>query len=280
MGRCPCQIEDLMTYRDPLSPEQREAYGRDLISFSDRELDLLGDIHGLNVLYAGGASLLWIEGLSQRIGEGGALTVIESDEYRVERARHALNDADLSAPVDLVVGSVFEMPIRNGGFDLAYSAGLFHELDVRGRDAAGALAELARVVRGGGRVATGDWVDMGRAPPPLDLEWERMEAELEREFSGAELFGIRPPEKLVALHEEVLADVRWRVSSPHHLRHLGKIMLSEPDEAAEWASLSEAARHRLLSRRLALKERIRREGYSRMATLYVEGRVPKVRPDR
>jgi uncharacterized protein involved in exopolysaccharide biosynthesis len=41
---------------DMLSREEREEYEDDLISFSDRELDLLGDVTGLQVLYAGGSS--------------------------------------------------------------------------------------------------------------------------------------------------------------------------------------------------------------------------------
>ena len=260
---------------ETLSPDQRDAYERDLIAFCDRELDLLGDIRGLNVLYAGGASPLWIEGLSQRIGEGGLLTIIEADEYRVEQAQRGLRDADLAAPVDLVLGSVFGMHFGDGVFDLAYSSGLFHELNVSGKPAESALVEMACVVRAGGRLATGDWVDTGGEPPPVDLEWERMEAEVADEADGTRLYGIGPPERLTALHEACLRDVQWRVSPPYHLRHLGKIMLSEPDEPAEWATLSRAVRRSLLARRLALKERIRREGYGRMATLYVEGRVWK-----
>ena len=270
----------MTSYRDPLSPEQRDAYERDLISFCDRELDLLGDIRGLNVLYAGGASPLWIEGLSQRIGGGGALTAIEADGNVVERARQGLGDADVAAPVGLAAGSVFEMPFEDGVFDLAYSAGFFHELDVGEKPVKAALAEMARVVRADGRVATGDWVDTGGEPQPVDLEWERMDAEAAGEADGARLYGIGPPERLVALHEEVLGDVQWRVSPPYPLRHLGEIMLTEPDEPVEWASLSEAVRSGLLAQRLALKERIRREGYGRIATLYIEGRVRRVRSDR
>ncbi|HLL57708.1 MAG TPA: hypothetical protein VK359_07270 [Rubrobacteraceae bacterium] len=71
------RIENLMPHGlykwDPLTSEERDEYENDLISFCDRELDLLGDIEGLDVLYAGGSSLLWIEGLSQRIGEKGSL---------------------------------------------------------------------------------------------------------------------------------------------------------------------------------------------------------------
>jgi SAM-dependent methyltransferase len=256
---------------DPLTPEEREAFEEDLISFSDRELGLLGDIHNLNVLYAGGATPLWLEGLSQRIGDGGSLTAIEADVDLVEQARESLEDAGLSTPVSLVVGNVFEPPFASGAFDLVYSAGLFHELDVREKPAEDVLAALARVIRPGGRVATSDWVDMHEEPSPADLEWERMEAEAECEISGMRLHGIGSPERLIRLHEKFLRDTRWRVSSPYPLRHLDKLMLSEPDEPTEYASLSGDTRRKLLTRRAALKERIRREGYGRPATLYVEG---------
>ncbi|HEX2233026.1 MAG TPA: hypothetical protein VHG69_06635, partial [Thermoleophilaceae bacterium] len=93
---------------DPQTPGEREALEDDLISFSERELDLLGDLSGLRVLYAGGASPLWLEGLSQRIGEGGSLTALEADAERVREGPEALGDASLAAPVCLVAGDVFE----------------------------------------------------------------------------------------------------------------------------------------------------------------------------
>jgi len=265
---------------DPLTPEERTAFEEDLISFSDRELDLLGDIRGLNVLYAGGAALLWLEGLSQRIGDGGSLTAIETDADLVEQAQESLEDTQLSAPVSLVVGDMFELPFASGVFDLVYSAGLFHELDVREKPAEDVLVALARVVRSGGQVAASDWVDTSEKPSPVDLEWERMEAEAEYEVSGTLLYGIGPPGRLIRIHERVFGDIRWRVSSPYPLRHLDKVMLSESDdEPAEYAALSGDTRLRLLTRRAALKERIRREGYSRAATLYVEGRVKENPPN-
>ena len=258
---------------DPLTLGEREEFETDLISFCDRELDLLGDIRGLDVLYAGGASALWLEGLSERIGSEGSLTAIEADVDLVEQARESLEGTDLSAPVSFVVGNVFEPPFPSGTFDLVYSAGFFHELDVRKNPVEAALAVLARAARPGGRVATSDWVDTGEEPPPVDLEWEKMEAEAAREVGGTKLYGIGPPERLIQLHERAFRDVRWCVSPSYPLRHLDKVMLSEPEE---YASLSGDARLRLLARRAALKERIQREGYNRMAMLYVEGGVEKI----
>jgi hypothetical protein len=241
---------------DPLTPEEREEFECDLISFCDRELDLLGDIQGLDVLYAGGSSALWLEGLSQRIGEAGTLTAIEADAGRLRGAEDTLRDADLAAPVRLVRGDVFRPPFEPAMFDLVYSAGLLHELDIRERTAGDALAALVCVTRPGGRLATSDFVDSVQA---VQLEDEELQRDLAREASGTELFGIGPPERLVALHEELLADVRWRLLPTFEIRHLAKVVLAEEELAGP--------------RLEALRDRIRREGYTRPATLYLEGFV-------
>jgi hypothetical protein len=256
---------------DPLSPEEREAYERGLISFCDHELDLLGDIEGLDVLYAGGSSPLWLEGLSQRIGRTGTLVALEAETELVGEGCELLRDADLAAPVRLVAGDVFRPPFEGDTFDLAYSAGLLHELDVRERSAEEVLAALASVIRIGGRIATSDFVD---SVPTVQLEDEELQREMARELSGAELYGIGPPERLVAPHEALLDDVRWQLSPPHPVRYLDKVVLAE-EEPEELRRLPVGARRRLLERRIALRERIRHEGYTRPATLSVEGRVSR-----
>jgi SAM-dependent methyltransferase len=255
---------------DPLTPEEREEFEEDLIAFCDRELDLLGDIRGLDVLYAGGSSVLWLEGLSRRIGEGGSLTALDIAAERIKEARELLEGLDLPAPVRLVTGNVFEPPFRPRTFDLVYSAGLFHELDVRERTAEDALAALAAVTRPGGRIATGDFVD---SMPAVQLEDEEIEAELAREISGSELYGIGPPERLVSLHERFLTGVRWRISPPRNVRHLHRLVLAEEDPPG-LSPLSAGTRRRFRRSREAFLERVRREGYTRPATLYVEGLVP------
>jgi SAM-dependent methyltransferase len=252
---------------DPLTPEEREEFEDDLIAFCDRELDLLGDIRGLDVLYAGGSSVLWIEGLSQRVGDGGSVTAIDLDAERVEETLNSLQEAGLTAPVRLLAGDVFGMPFDPDTFDLVYSSGMFHELDVMERSTHEALARLHRVARPGGRVATSDFVN---SEPAVQLEDEELEAELMREAYGRDLYGLGPPERLVALHERLLSEVRWLLSPPRPIRHLGKLVVAE-EEPAELATLP-AARN-LRERREALGDRILREGYTRPATLYVEGVV-------
>ena len=75
---------------DPLTPDEREEYESELIALCERELNLLGDIEGLNVLYAGGASPLWLEGLACRVGLTGRLTALELDPDRVPRTAEIL----------------------------------------------------------------------------------------------------------------------------------------------------------------------------------------------
>ncbi len=259
------------SYKDPLTLEEREEFEEDLISFCDDQLDLLGDIRGLDVLYAGGCSLLWIEGLSSRIGDGGNLTALDLDREAIENTRERLTEADLPAPVDLVTGDIFAAPFGDETFDLAYSAGLFHELDVAEEPAVKALASLTRVVRSGGRVAATDFVD---SVPAVQIQDECLRDALVNELFGRKLYGIGSAERLVALHENFLEDVNWHVLQPYPIRHFGKIALSEvPDDLI---LLPTASRDLWRERHEALRGRIHREGYTRPATLYVEGRVVDV----
>jgi len=161
------------------------------------------------------------------------------------------------------------MPFDPRTFDLVYSSGLFHELDVKERGAEDALAGLHIVTRHGGKVATSDFVD---SEPAVQLEEERLDAELRREAYERNLYGIGPPERLVALHEKLLTDVRWLASPARRIRHLGKLALAE-DEPAELSLLPPATARRLRDIRDAVRGRILGEGYTRQATLYVEGLV-------
>lgn len=257
------------SYKDLLTPEEREEFEEDLISFSDRQLDLLGDIRSLDVLYVGGSSLLWIEGLSSRIGAYGSLTVLDLDEEALGDTHERLAVANLAAPVNFVPGDVFAPPFEKETFDLVYSAGLFHELDVAEEPAEEALSSLARLVRYGGRVVMTDFID---SVPAAQIEDERLRDTLVYELFGRKLYGIGPAERLVALHEGILEDVRWCVQPPEPIRHFEKIALAE-EEPEGLLLLPSETRERWRGRREVLRERIRREGYTRPATLYVEGRT-------
>jgi len=258
-----------MYEENPLTPGEREELEDDLIAFCDRELDLIGDIRGLEVLYAGGSSPLWIEGLSQRIGESGTLVAIDLDAERVDATQASLGDAELAAPVRLLAGDILAMSFEPDSFDLVYSSGLFHELDVKERSVTDTLVAIRFVARLGSRVVTADFVD---SVPAVQLEDEELEAEMRRAAYGNEVYGIGPPERLIALHEELLSDVRWRLEPPMEIRHLWKLVLAE-NEPATLSSLPPGVARRLRERRQALRHIISKEGYTRPATLYVEGLV-------
>ena len=253
--------------QDPLTSGEREQLEDDLIAFCDRELDLLGDIRGLAVLYAGGSSPLWIEGLSQRIGEGGSLVAIDLDTERVDETQASLDEAELAAPVRLVADDIFAMPLGPDPFDLVYSSGLFHELDVSKRGAEDALVALRSVARSGGKVVTADFVD---SEPAVQLEDEELEAEMRRAAYGSEVYGIGTPERLISLHQKLLRDVRSHVSPPQEIRHLWKLILAE-GEPTVLTSLPAKVALRWRERRRRLRNRILNENYTRPATLYVEG---------
>jgi SAM-dependent methyltransferase len=160
------------------------------------------------------------------------------------------------------------MPFEDGSFDLAYSAGLFHELDVRKEPAERALEALVRMIRPGGRISTGDFVD---TVPSLQVEEESLQADLLKELFGSKLYGIGSPERLVTLHEKFLTDIRWSVSPPHRIRHLSKLFLNEEPPAFHLLAPNTARAFRM--RYGELRERVRREGFTRPASLYVEGIV-------
>ena len=250
-----------------LTPREREELQNDLIAFCDHELDLLGDIRGLGVLYAGGSSPLWIEGLSQRIGGGGTLVAIDLDAERVAETRASLGEAELTAPVRLLADDIFAMPFGPDSFDLVYSSGLFHELVVKEKGAEDALVALRSVVRSGGRVVTADFV---ASEPAVQLEEEELEAEMRRAAYGSEIYGVGTPERLISLHRGLLRDVRWSVSPPREIRHLWKLVLAE-EEPTMLPPLPDEVALRLRERRRKLRDRILKEGYTRPATLYVEG---------
>jgi ubiquinone/menaquinone biosynthesis C-methylase UbiE len=221
------------------------------------------------VLYAGGSSPLWVEGLSQRIGEGGSLVAIDLDTERVDETKASLEEAELAAPVRLLAGDVFAMPFGPSSFDLVYSSGLLHELDVKARGAEDALLALRSVARPGGRVVTADFIDSEAA---VQLEDEDLEAEIRRAAYGSKVYGIGPPERLISLHRELFRNVRWRCTPPQEIRHLWKLVLAE-GEPTMLSSLPDEVALRLQERRRTLRNRILHERYTRPATLYVEGLV-------
>lgn len=263
-------MPDGLYREDSLPSGERREFEEDLIAFCDRALDLLGHISGIDVLYAGGAAPLWLEGLAERIGPEGSLTSVEADAERAAQSRRWIEGAELPCPVSVVTGDVLSPPFAVGSFDLVYSAGLLHELDASRGSAESAIRALVATLRPGGRLATDDFVD---SLPAVQLEDEALEVALREALHGERPYGVGSPERLLALHADTLESVVWRVLAPFELRHLDTLFLSERDPLG-YEKLPEIERESLRGRRRDLRERVRREGYTRPATLYVEGRRP------
>ena len=126
---------------------------------------------------------------------------------------------------------------------------------------------LRSVARSGGRVVTADFVDSEAA---VQLEDEELEAEMRRAAYGSEVYGIgtagtpdlsapgASPGRAVAIHATT-GDPSPLETGPG--RRGAHDALLVPAEVA-W---------RLRERRRTLRDRILNEGYTRPATLYVEG---------
>ncbi len=212
------------------------------------------------MLYAGGASPLWLEGLAGRISPEGSLTALDADEERVRESRRWLAEAQPECRVSVLAGDVFAPPFAAGSFDLVYSAGLLHELDVSRGPVEDALHALTALLRPGGRLATEDFVDCAAS---AQLEDEAIEDESRRRNRREEPYGIGSLERLISLHERELEEISWRALPPFGIRHMDRVFLA--------AGKPEGMHEELRGRWLVLRERVHLEGYTRPATLYVEG---------
>lgn len=82
-------------------------------------------------------------------------------------------DKGVPENVALVTSDIEDLPFEDGGLDGVFSTNTYHEFAT-----GDALAELARVVASGGRLAIADWAAEGRgeAGPPHDERYSAPEA--------------------------------------------------------------------------------------------------------
>lgn len=111
-------------------------------------LEVLGDVAGLEVLDAACGTGRYTFLLADR---GARVTGIDASEEMLAHARRKADELGLA--VDLRLGDVARLPFSDGSFDLAICALAFcHWADIRP-----AIAELARVLRPGGRLIVSDF---------------------------------------------------------------------------------------------------------------------------
>jgi ubiquinone/menaquinone biosynthesis C-methylase UbiE len=87
--------------------------------------------------------------LADRVGPDGEVIGVDRSASLIERARARAGEVDA---VDFGVGDVMRLPFEDGAFSSCRADRVFQHLD----DPSGALAELRRVTRSGGRIGVSD----------------------------------------------------------------------------------------------------------------------------
>ena len=104
-------------------------------------------------------------------------------------------ESEVPANVSLVSGDIDHLPLRTGTVDVAFSTMTFHEFSTDD-----GLAEVARVLRPGGRFVTVDWSAAGQSEsgPPLSERQDVTSATAAVETAGFEVtYGAERPETFV-----------------------------------------------------------------------------------
>ncbi len=113
------------------------------------EAGLLPGDRVLDLGCGSGTHFAWI---AKEIGPEGKVVGLDPDEENLETARNRIGGADYESQVELRQGSLAHLPFEDGVFDAVWCAGsLQYE-----PDPVGAIKEMVRVVRPGGRVAAQD----------------------------------------------------------------------------------------------------------------------------
>ncbi len=117
----------------------RSAYRK---TFANLELD--GTERVLELGCGGGQTARVI---SKRLDKGGHITGVDVDEWWVERARRNLRRYD---NVEILLGDVRDLPLEDGGFDLAVVHLVIHDIEKEERRPI--IETLAGKLRPGGRL--------------------------------------------------------------------------------------------------------------------------------
>lgn len=166
---------------------------------------LLGEeASNLDVLDAGcgsGALLPWLG----QLAHPGEVVAVDVARAAVERV-HAL-----ALPVDVALASVTDLPLRDASFDLVVSMDVLQHLTARG--AQGAVSEMARVLKPGGRALVRTNAAFGRGHVAERDDWRLYRVEMlgaDLRNAGLEVRALTPVNAVQALWASVAARRRRR----------------------------------------------------------------------
>jgi ubiquinone/menaquinone biosynthesis C-methylase UbiE len=131
---------------------ERRAKAEDEVEARSAYLDLLGVTAGERVLDVGCGSGVVTREIAKRVGPGGSVVGLDASPALLAVARELAKEAGLGDCVEFHEGSVLALPFPDGAFDAVLAITVLSH--VPGGE--GAIPELARVARRGGRVGVFD----------------------------------------------------------------------------------------------------------------------------
>jgi len=146
----------------------REQYEQLLLAAGLRE--------GWRVLDAGAGSGSYLPLLGRIVGERGSIHAVDLAGENVRAMRERLDTMGLGCPVEVIQGSVLELPFEDGSFDAVWCANTIQYFP------AAKLGELfdefRRVLKPGGLLAVKEFDNVGLHFGPFDpvLRWHLLEA--------------------------------------------------------------------------------------------------------
>lgn len=143
----------------------------------EAELAVLGEVGGRDVLEVGCGSGFWAAHLARR---GARVTALDLSASQLEFARATVREAGLAERVTLVEGDVEALPFPAESFDLVFS----DHGAITFAEPARSLAEVARVLRPGGRLA------FNITTPILEVCWDARAGRVAERLVG-DYFGMR-----------------------------------------------------------------------------------------
>jgi ubiquinone/menaquinone biosynthesis C-methylase UbiE len=142
---------------------------------TDDAVATLGLIPGMVIADIGAGTGYFSIPFARRIGPLGRVFAVDMQPEMLQLLDAKLEATAERGGIELVEGTASETHLPDSSCDLAFLANIWHELD----DREPVLAEAARILRAGGRIAILDWrLDVSGPPgPPAEHRVSRAEVE-------------------------------------------------------------------------------------------------------